>query len=60
MFYNLLFHLVKLSDYFPKDIPLVSISSIYHKLDEQPLQVNLNTSPYNHQLEPDENIRKTM
>lgn len=51
---------IKLSDYFPKDIPLVSISSIYHKLDEQPLQVNLNTSPYNNQLEPDENIRKTM
>ena len=51
---------MKFTDFFPKDSPVLSLFSIYHKMDGQPLQVSLNSLPFNNQSDADGNIKKMM
>ncbi len=50
---------VLLTNFFPNETPLLSLFSIYHKLDGQPVQVNVSL-PYSSQTEADINIKKMM
>ncbi len=51
---------MKFTDFFPKDSPILSLFSIYYKMDGQPLQVSLNSLPFNSQSDADGNIKKMM